>query len=96
MFMASCFCAYVRKMKELEILPLLSFGGSDVSKSNFEAIKGLMEMTSPLINAKKKTISDTILEFGVGSNEDLIEEELDNNFHQEDQGIFHTPFFFEQ
>ena len=55
-----------------------------------------MNVTKLEVDLKKKTISDTILEFGVGSNEDLIEEELDNNFHQEDQGIFHTPFFFEQ
>ena len=96
MFMASCFCAYVRKMKELEILPLLSFNIGDANKNNFEAIKGLMEMTSPLTYAKKKNITETILEFGNGDNTDIIEEEYGNVTTPEEQGIFHTPFFFEQ
>lgn len=96
MFMATCFCAYVRKMKELDILPLLSYGTTDVNKSNFEAIKGLMEATSPLKYAKNRMVRDEILEFGVGSNEDLIEDELDSVVPIEEQGVFHAPFFFEQ
>lgn len=96
MFMATCFCAYVRKMKELDILPLLSYGTTDVNKSNFEAIKGLMEATSPLKYARNRVVRDEILEFGVGSNEDLIEDELDNVVPIEEQGVFHAPFFFEQ
>ena len=83
-------------MKELDILPLLSYGTTDVNKSNFEAIKGLMEATSPLKYAKNRMVRDEILEFGVGSNEDLIEDELDNVVPIEEQGVFHAPFFFEQ
>ena len=83
-------------MKELDILPLLSYGTTDVNKSNFEAIKGLMEATSPLKYARNRIIRDEILEFGTGSNEDIIEEELDNVVPIEEQGVFHAPFFFEQ
>ena len=83
-------------MKELEILPLLSYGSSDANKSNFDAIRGLMEATSPLKYAKRQIIRDEIIEFGTGSNEDLIEDELDNNVPIEEQGIFHAPFFFER
>ena len=83
-------------MKELDILPLLSYGTTDVNKSNFEAIKGLMEATSPLKYARNRVIRNEILEFGVGSNEDLIEDELDNVVPIEEQGVFHAPFFFEQ
>jgi hypothetical protein len=83
-------------MKELDILPLLSYGTTDVNKSNFEAIKGLMEATSPLKYARNRIVRDEILEFGVGSNEDLIEDELDNVVPIEEQGVFHAPFFFEQ
>ncbi len=83
-------------MKELDILPLLSYGTTDVNKSNFEAIKGLMEATSPLKYARNRMVRDEILEFGVGSNEDLIEDELDNVVPIEEQGVFHAPFFFEQ
>lgn len=96
MFMATCFCAYVRKMKELDILPLLSYGNTAAQESNFEAIKGLMEATSPLKYARNRIIRDEIIEFGAGSNEDLIEEELANEVPIEEQGVFHAPFFFEQ
>ena len=96
MFMASCFCAYVRKMKELEILPLLTFNTGNANKNNFDAIKGLIEMTSPLTYAKKKNITENILEFGNGDTDEIIEEEYGNTAFQEEQGIFHTPFFFEQ
>ena len=94
--MASCFCAYVRKMKELDILPLLTYGNLDENKNNFEAIKGLMEATSPLKYARRQTIRDNIIEFGMGSNADLTEEELDENIPIEEQGVFHAPFFFER
>ena len=83
-------------MKELDILPLLSYGNTDANKNNFEAIKGLMEATSPLKYAKRATIREEILEFGAGSNEDIVEEELDSVVPLEDQGVFHAPFFFEQ
>lgn len=83
-------------MKELEILPLLSYGGTDVNKNNFEAIKGLMEATSPLKYARDRIIRDEIIEFGAGSNEDLIEDEFGNQTPIEEQGIFHAPFFFER
>lgn len=96
MFMAGCFCAYVRKMKELEILPLLSYGSKDANKSNFDAIRGLMEATSSLNYAKRQIIRDEIIEFGTGSNDDLIEDELDTAVPIEEQGVFHAPFFFER
>ena len=94
--MAGCFCAYVRKMKELEILPLLSYGNKDANQSNFDAIRGLMEATSSLNYAKNQIIRDNIIEFGTGSNEDLIEDELGNTVPVEEQAIFHAPFFFER
>ena len=96
--MATCFCAYVRKMRELEILPLLSFNNesNNATKQNFEAIKGLMEATSALKYAKESIIRDEIMEFGAGSNKDLVEEELDNVVPLEEQGVFHAPFFFEK
>ncbi len=95
--MATCFCAYVRKMRELEILPLLTYGeNNNLTKQNFEAIKGLMEATSPLKYTRERIIREEIMEFGTGSNTDLIEEELSNTTPIEEQGVFHAPFFFEQ
>lgn len=96
--MATCFCAYVRKMRELEILPLLTYGeDSSATKQNFEAIKGLLDATSPLKYTRESIIRDQIMEYGVGSNQDLIDEEIDNAATPiEEQGVFHAPFFFEK
>ena len=94
--MATCFCAYVRKMKELEILPLLSYGNKDVNQSNFDAIRGLIEATSSLNYAKQEIIRNDFIEFGTGSNDELIEDDFGNKVPIEEQAIFHAPFFFER
>lgn len=44
MFMAACFCAYVRKMTELQILPLLDFSNAQISQNFFQNIKTVAEM----------------------------------------------------
>jgi hypothetical protein len=44
MFMASCFCAYVRKMTELQILPLLDFSNAQISQNFFQSIKSAADM----------------------------------------------------
>ena len=44
MFMSACFCAYVRKMTELEILPLLSFSNVQISQDFFNSIKSAANM----------------------------------------------------
>ena len=39
MFMSSCFCAYGRKMTELQILPLLDYSNVQISQNFFQSIK---------------------------------------------------------
>jgi len=44
MFMACCFCAYVRKMTQLQILPLLDFSNAQISQNFFQSIKSAADM----------------------------------------------------
>jgi hypothetical protein len=56
MFMACCFCAYVRKMTELQILPLLDFSNVQISQNFFNTIKSTAEMmnTKLIIGSENK------------------------------------------
>ncbi|MCK9439360.1 MAG: hypothetical protein WC188_03000 [Candidatus Caldatribacteriota bacterium] len=44
MFMAASFCAYVRKMTELQILPLLNYTNSQISQNFFNNIQSVAQM----------------------------------------------------
>lgn len=44
MFMAASFCAYVRKMTTLEIMPLLSFSNEQIQQSFFNNVKSVADM----------------------------------------------------
>lgn len=46
LFMAACFCAYVRKMKELEIMPQITQSNDENEQKHFDVIKNIFEMTS--------------------------------------------------
>jgi len=52
MFMAASFCAYVRKMTELQILPLLDYSNAQISQNFFSNIKSIADMmnTKLIIN----------------------------------------------
>ena len=56
MFMAASFCAYVRKMTVLEILPLLNFSNDQIQQNFFNSIKTAAEMmnTKLLISDSQK------------------------------------------
>lgn len=88
MFMATCFCAYVRKMKELEILPQLSFSAEDVQEQNFQNVKTLIHAISPTQYTKEQSIKEDII-INHGELED------DNQpYSPEEEEIFHLPFFY--
>jgi len=42
--MAACFCAYVRKMTQLQIMPLLDYSNAQISQNFFSSIKTAAEM----------------------------------------------------
>ena len=47
MFMACCFTAYVRKMKELEIMPLLTYGNEQLADQKVDDFKTIAQLSSP-------------------------------------------------
>lgn len=89
MFMASCFCAYCRKMKELEILPQLSFDSKDLEARETNIMKSLIEMSNPKKLAKILTKKE---ELSYIKNE----EEQENIIKpvSEDENDSKIPFFF--
>lgn len=63
MFMAASFCAYGRKMTELQILPLLDFSNAQISQNFFQSIKSTAEMMNTKLIIKsdnKNQISEFI------------------------------------
>ena len=49
LFMASCFCAYARKMKALEIMPMIRLGVDVVDAARTEVFKSLINLNTNLI-----------------------------------------------
>jgi len=64
MFMAACFCAYVRKMTQLQIMPLLDYSNAQISQNFFSSIKTAAEMmnTKLIIQADNKRQVNQIIE----------------------------------
>lgn len=87
MFMATCFCAYVRKMRELDILPLLRFNESEIQEKNYLAVKTLIGAVSPRIYANEQNAKEELL-----LNSGVMEDKPFQN--PEDEEIFHLPFFY--
>lgn len=63
MFMSSCFCAYGRKMTELQILPLLDYSNVQISQNFFQTIKSTADMMNTKLIIKsdnKNQVSEFI------------------------------------
>jgi len=56
MFMSSCFCAYGRKMTELQILPQLDYSNVQISQNFFNSIKSAADLmnTKLIIQSENK------------------------------------------
>ena len=88
MFMATCFCAYVRKMRGLEILPQLSYDYEEHLEQNISTVRGLIHAISPIQYTKEEIEKEDVLE----SNRIKGVEEV--YIPPEEEEIFHLPFFF--
>lgn len=53
-FMAACFCAYARKMKSLDIMPLINFSAKEIENQKLDMVKTISELSSPNEYAKFK------------------------------------------
>jgi len=84
MFMASCFCAYVRKMTQLQILPLLDFSNVQISQSFFENIKSAAEMmnTKLIIQSDNKNqVSEFITRPKTAQEDEALTQQLHNQVY---------------
>lgn len=86
-FMATCFCAYARKQKELDILPLIKTNEL-VEKQQMEVMTDIIKMSSPKNYAIKKEEHEN-LNYVVS--EKSIFDENPDNVNVDDNGL---PFFF--
>lgn len=86
MFMACCFCAYTRKMKELEILPHLTFNAKDLQEREVKFINTFIEMSNPKEYAAQKNIEEKNILNNVDEEENII------NYKKDDDSPL--PFFF--
>jgi len=88
MFMAACFCAYVRKMTFIQIAPLLDYSNIEISQNFFSNIKSTAQMmnTKLLISPNEinkvniKTVNDDDL-LTLHSNQQIKNKQL--NFEED-------------
>ena len=59
MFMASCFCAFTRKQKSLDIMPLLSFTSQDLNNQFLEEVKSVAKFSDPKTKLKEEYLVNT-------------------------------------
>jgi hypothetical protein len=61
LFMATCFCAYVRKLKNLEIMPLLEYSSEDLNKQFLEDISITAKYSDPKTKIKEDQLKESSL-----------------------------------
>lgn len=88
LFMASSFCAYVRKMKAIEILPLIQLGPDVVQAERYEMFKSSVSTNS--LQTKQQENFDNLQENEI---EQLMILDLERNYnHNEDDILsYYSP-----
>ena len=74
MFMACCFCAYARKQKELDILPLLSYNSEELQEQQLNIMSSFIEMSNnkKLANIKINEEENIIVPENTESEESVL------------------------
>lgn len=89
--MAACFCAYVRKMTILQILPLLDYSNAQISQNFFSNIKSAAEMMNTKLiiqSSNKNQVSEFIERPRTVSEDDALTQQYDSQLKQkQEQGI---------
>ncbi len=87
LFMASCFCAYARKMRAMEIMPLINMGKIESRNKSFEQFKSFIEINTKNTEEKLPTDIDSYI---------LAEKEIDQlvRAHDNNEKIdeYFSPF----
>lgn len=95
LFMASCFCAYVRNKKALEILPLVQHSPEEVQKMRFSDMRNMFDISNPhkysSINPKQMLSSGQVMTLQQDDNLNSLYLDDDNFGNDGDIGFF--PIF---
>ena len=94
MFMSVSFCAYVRRMTYLEIMPLLNFSNDQIQLNFFNSVKSVAEMMNTKLLIKDK-IDQTIYPNVTRQEDDKFNEEIQHSKDKilEDDWRVYMPMF---
>jgi len=85
MFMAAAFCAYVRKMTMLQILPLLDYSNAQISQNFFNSIKTAAEMmNTKLIIASKNQADNFVVETRTVQEDEILTQQYQSQLQKSD------------
>jgi len=87
LFMATCFCAYVRLKKSIEILPLIEFSSEQIQDKMMDEVKIISDLMNPKKNIRKRDTSNAVIITG--------EEEfsMSSDINEDDEAGIFMPFF---
>ncbi len=90
MFMSSCFCAYGRKMTELQILPQLDYSNVQISQNFFNSIKSAADMMNTKLIIKsdnKNQVSEFISRPRTVQEDDAITQQFHQQANKQEGGM---------
>jgi hypothetical protein len=90
MFMAGCFCSYVRKMTELQILPLLDYSNQQISQSFFNNIQTAAQMMNTKLLIKDNSAAPSAI-VKTSVEEELLDKQIHSNKIQGDDWRIFMP-----
>lgn len=95
LFMATCFCSYVRRKKAIDIMPLVERTQRELDNKFFKNIKTVTSLMNPRISRPKTGLSQSIGSAFFDRDDDYISENVvynnsHNNSHNDSQFL---PFY---
>ena len=89
LFMASCFCAYVRKMTAIDILPKIALGTAVVESSRAETFTSFINLNTNLTSLKRDVQNNIYSEIEI---DQLMLVELDRRSQKQETTDYFSPF----
>lgn len=89
LFMASCFCAYVRKMTAIDVMPQIALGTAVVESSRTETFTSFINLNTNLIAPKKDVQNNIYSEVEI---DQLMLVELDRRSQRQETTDYFSPF----
>ena len=89
LFMASCFCAYVRKMTAIDIMPQIALGTAVVESSRAETFTSFINLNTNLTSPKRDVQNNIYSEIEI---DQLMLVELDRRSQKQETTDYFSPF----